>query len=165
MYCYRLAASHATGRRKPIQQNVAAKARWVAMDTAMSTVSCACAKPMKVHFPATFLEGGKSVFWDKKSLGFLQTHYLIFTVCCLTSFTPSPPAPPPCYRHGKTKIKCSMLGFITLGAQDAFVCLQDRFCTDVLSEKTDTRLQCAVLSGCSRLQISDWVVLMKFYLL
>ena len=50
-------------------------------------------------------EGGKSVFWDKESLGFLQTHYLIFTVCCLTSFTRSPTVLP-LPQSRKTKITC-----------------------------------------------------------
>lgn len=135
------------------------------MDTATSTVSRACAKPMKVIFPDMFLDwvAANLFFWDKESLGFLQTHYLIFTVCCSTSFTlcflTSPSSAIIGNKHYMLKP-----WFITLRAQNAFVCLQDRFCTDILIEKPDTWLQCVVLSHWNRLPVNDWALLIKFYL-
>lgn len=100
------------------------------MDTASSTVSCVRAKPMKAIFSregvCVCVVGGKSVFWDKESLGFLQTHYLIFTVCCLTSFPPFLPHSSLSLQSRERKNYMSEPWFITLRAQDAFVCLQGR---------------------------------------
>lgn len=80
---------------------------------------------MKVIFPATFLEGEIVVnlfFEDKESLGFLQMHYLLVTVCCLTSFTLCSLSSL-CATFIGSKTNMSAPGFLTLRARDGLVCL------------------------------------------